>query len=191
MITSGNEKDNFSAYLIIEIVMVAIFTFFATAFFIVISSSKSGAGHNSSLAPFERPIFTALICLANTLLAIGFVLFYRNQNYVVGYEFDHKNKNVKLLVRGLAKRSLRTILVQYNNMLVKEFRERKFAFNEAYEGFKIQPKDTKEKYYFVRNNFIWEKRWEERTIFVRELNAMEEITIVECKRPIKEDKKLW
>ncbi|HLP56621.1 MAG TPA: hypothetical protein VK151_16410 [Fluviicola sp.] len=175
MITSRTKNENYLAYLFFEILMVGVITFIGTALIVFYSTGRSDTRHDTRKLDylFDNPFVFGIICLIPALIAVAFLLYFRNRNYIVGYRFDHQNKLLMLEYRGLRKKSLSTIEVGFDHFSIKPFTERKIFANQPLKGTSIMVADKNLQLDFVTNNFIWEKQPRERVAFLEELGGME------------------
>ena len=181
MISSKTKNENYLAYLFLEIIVVGVITFIGTGFILFYTIAKTDTSGNTRRLQylFDNPLVFGAICLAPTLIAVGFLLHVRNRNYIVGYLFDTQNKLLRLEYRGLRKKSLTTIEVALNAFSSKSFQERKVLTNQPYKGRSILIADSKLQLDFVVNNFIWEEQPREKVFFLEELERVERASFSE------------
>lgn len=174
MISSRTKNENYLAYLFLEIIMVGVITFIGTALIVFYGLGKSdsrGNGHKLDYL-FDNPLVFGAICLVPTFIAVGFLLYFRNRNYIVGYHFDHHHQLLTLAYRGLRKKSLRTIDVPFGAFYTQPFRERKILTNQPAKGTSIILKENQLQLDFVTNNFIWEQQPREKMGFLEEVGRV-------------------
>lgn len=177
MTVSKTRKENYLGYLLFELVMVFALTFVATGVIVFYLTGKSDLRKydhkitgNKLETLTDNPLLFAAICLVPALIALSFVVYYRNRNYIVGYQFDAERSELSLLVRNLTSKGLQTILIPYASVAVRKFTERKILFNARYQGIRIT--FSGKHYDFVTNNFIWETQPRERIAFVQQTDSI-------------------
>lgn len=171
MTSSRTKSENYINYLIFEVFLSFLITFLGVAIIVFYFAGRSDNRRDTQNLEtlFDSPFLYISICAIPALIAVTFLLYFRNRNFIVGYQFDEKKRVLSLLIRGLKKSSLRTVDVDFKNVSVHDLRERKFLFNARYEGLTLTVVDTKSiKYDFVANNFIWEEQIRERVYFLKE-----------------------
>jgi hypothetical protein len=175
MTESKTKNDNYIGYLILELLLTGIFTFLVTALGIFYGSMKSDVRHNSDhlLELLRAPINYGLICLVPSLIAAGFLLYYRNANYIIGFEFNESEQLLTLRYRRLFRKTTSDIQIPYSNLSISNLKEKKFYFNIASKGKRFAVPNSELKLDFVTNNFIWEYQPRSRVFFLEELERIE------------------
>lgn len=170
IISSKSRNDNFIIYLIFEIIMVAVVTFIAIGFltFYIFGRLDSRGNSNFLERLFETPLLFGSICIVPAVFGVLCILYLRSRNYIVAYSFNDAENFLKLEYRGVIKKETKEIEIDYSNLIVKGFKERKVLFNQSYKGisFDIGERKTID---FVSNNFIWEKQPRERKAFMQQI----------------------
>lgn len=174
MITSKTKNENYLGYLTLEIIMVTVVTFLGSAFivFYVLGKSDSRRKTQNLEYLFNHPYIFGFICILPALLAIGFLLYFRNRNYIVGYLFNQTSKQLVISYRKILTKTKYTINLTYDEIEIKDFNEKKILFNQAYKGKRIIDTVTDLNLDFVVNNFIWEEQAREKIHFLREINRI-------------------
>ena len=168
---SRTKNENYISYLVLELLLSFLITFLGVAIivFYIVGRMDSRRDTQQLETLFDTPFLYVSVCTIPALIAVAFLLYFRNRNFIVGYHFDEENKVLNLLVRGLRKSSVRPVSVPFRDISVHNLRERKFLFNARYEGLTLTVVDTiVTKYDFVSNNFIWENQIRERVHFINE-----------------------
>lgn len=174
MITSKTKNENYLSYLILEIIMVTVITFLGVAFVVFYFTGKSDTKTKTTYLMYllDNPMIYGFICLLPALLAIIILLYLRNRNYIIGYQFEDSSKTLHLKYRGLLNKLSKDISIPYNEISTKDFSEKKFLFNQTYKGKSIIIKEINLKIDFVTNNFIWENQPREKVFFLQELQRI-------------------
>lgn len=174
MITTRTKNENYSGYLILEIIMVAVVTFIGTAILVFYATGKSDVRRKTQHLEyfFVNTLFFALICMLPALLAVILLLYFRNRNYIIGYQFDELSSTLFLQFRGLMNRRAQDISIPYSTVYTRDFCEKKFLFNQTYKGKSIMLAGEKRTLDFVTNNFIWEEQPREKIYFLQELERI-------------------
>ena len=171
MTSSKTKDENYLAYLIMEIIMAAVITFIGTALVVFYITGKSDVRKKTDQLEylFDNPLIYGAICILPALLAVTSLLYFRNRNYIVGYQFDDDSNTLFLKYRGLVNKVSKDIAIPYNEVRTKDFSERKVLFNQTYKGKSVLIEGNKLKLDFVTNNFIWEEQPREKIRFLEEL----------------------
>lgn len=174
MTTSKTKNESYFGYLILEIIMVAIITFLGVAFAVFYLTGKSDTRRKTNNLEylFDNPIIFGLICILPALLAVALLIYFRNRNYIIGYQFNDLTNTLILKYRRLVNKVAQEISIPYTEIHLKEFNERKFLFNQTYKGKSFRIKENKLKLDFVTNNFIWEDQPREKIHFLHELERI-------------------
>jgi heme/copper-type cytochrome/quinol oxidase subunit 2 len=157
--------------------MLAIITFLGVAFVLFYFVGRTGSNSKTRYLEYlmDNPGVYGLICFIPTLLAVTLLLFFRNRNYVIGYHFDDTSDTLLLKYRGLVNKELKDIRVLYNEIIIQDFNEKKFLFNQTYRGKSITVKSANLTLDFVTNNFIWEDQPREKIHFIQELERIKKL----------------
>lgn len=174
MTTSKTKNENYLAYLILEILMVAVITFLGVAILVFYTTGKSDTRSKTQKLEylFDNPLIFASICILPTLLAVAALLYFRNRNYIVAYLFDDNLDHLLLKYRGLVNKTSKDISIPYEEVWSRDFSERKFLFNQTYMGKRVIIERQDLKLDFVTNNFIWEEQPREKIHFLKELERI-------------------
>lgn len=175
MTESKTKHDNYIGYLILELLLTGIFTFLVTALGIFYGSLKSDVKNDSDhlLDLLGDPLSYSLICLIPTLVAIVFLLSYRNVNYIIGFEFNEPEQFLTLRYRRLFRKDNNDIQIPYSEISTIPLKEKKFFFNFSNKGKRFSVPNSILKLDFVTNNFIWEYQPRSRVYFLEELERIE------------------
>ena len=174
MIRSHTNNENYMSYLVMEIFIVAIITFISTAIIIFYTGLRSDVRRDTTNLEslLNNPFFFMAVCLIPAIIAIIALLYFRNRNYIVGYLFDDDKKTLTIEYRSLRKK-LKRISIEYQNLTIKKFQEKKILVNQTYKGSRIVTSNNQLKLDFITNNFIWEKQTRDKVNFVDELKRLE------------------
>ncbi|MFM2228539.1 MAG: hypothetical protein RL664_1882 [Bacteroidota bacterium] len=175
MTESKTKNDNYIGYLILELLLTGIFTFLVTALGIFYGSLKSDVKNDSDLLLdlLGDPLSYTLICLVPSLVAILFLLFYRNVNYIIGFEFNESEQFLTLRYRRLFRKETNDIQIPYFKISTIPLKEKKIFFNFSNKGMRFSVPNSTLKLDFVSNNFIWEYQPRSRVYFLEELERIE------------------
>lgn len=176
MTHSSTRNENYLGYLVIEMILVMVLTSGAAMLMLLFGLGKMGSRSDFSMLDYllTNPIVFGLICVSVGLVAVGFLLKYRNRKYVVGYLFDDGEACLVVEHRTLWSKTSEQVSLPFSQLNVTDFTEKKFLFNQAYEGKRLSLQDQNLKLDFVTSNFIWEEQRNDRIHFLEELERITE-----------------
>ena len=128
-----------------EVLSMLVFSFFAINFIIFIAATKRRSGRGMSYEEFfsffsQNLWLIVLILFLAIGIALIFVFKFRNHKFIVGYEFDYEKRQLNLLVRNLSSLKQNTVCIDFENVLIVEFREKRNPFKASYDGIKVMNK---------------------------------------------------
>ncbi|MFN8863748.1 MAG: hypothetical protein ACK500_08870 [Flavobacteriales bacterium] len=169
--SSATKNENYLAYLLIEIILVIVLTTAVTGLAILFVLGKMDVRMNTQRLDYflTNPLVYGLVCFAVSLVAVAFLLYYRNRKYIVGYSFDDANSCLVVEYRTLWNKSASEVRLPYVTLTVTHFEEKKMLFNQVYEGKRLSTTGQDLRLDFVTNNFIWEEQRKDRIDFLERL----------------------
>ncbi len=177
MITSKTKNENYFAYLIFEIIIISVITFVGAGIVVFYLTGKVDTRTKTNYLAFlfENAFIFGLICLLPAVVAVIILLYFRNRNYIIAFQFDDPSKSLLLQYRSLRNKVPIEICIPYNEVNTIDFNEKKFLFNQTYKGKSFCIPGKSLKLDFVTNNFIWEEQPREKTFFLQELVRLQNV----------------
>ncbi|MBU2019930.1 MAG: hypothetical protein KJ941_09820 [Bacteroidetes bacterium] len=142
MIWSKTRNENYFGYLIMEIVMVAAITFIGVGLVVFYLTMRVDAKTDSDnlMYLFGNPFIFAMVCLAPTSIGIACLIFYRQRNYIVGFQFDADAKQIILCYRSLFKKEIKECKMDYSLVKMADFSEKKCCLTKSIKACRFNQK---------------------------------------------------
>lgn len=136
MITSKTKNENYFAYLIFEIIIISVITFVGAGIVIFYLTGKVDTRTKTNYLAFlfENAFIFGLICMLPAVVAVIILLYFRNRNYIIAFQFDDPSNSLLLQYRSLRNKVPIEICIPYNEVNTIDFNEKKFLFIKLTKG---------------------------------------------------------